>query len=103
MRTRPAIFRPGLAALVARLGACTLVPLAFEYTFWDERLPEILISCGQPIEVTDGHLHSTEEWSERLAAALAATQDELAALAKLRDPAHFDNHPFRAGGHEWRL
>ena len=44
MRTRPAIFRPGLAALVARLGACTLVPLAFEYTFWDERLPEILIS-----------------------------------------------------------
>ncbi len=54
MRTRPAVFRPGLAALVARLGACTLVPLAFEYTFWDERLPEILISCGQPIEVTDG-------------------------------------------------
>ncbi len=37
MRSRPAIFRPGLAALVARLGACTLVPLAIEYTFWDER------------------------------------------------------------------
>ena len=89
MRTRPAIFRPGLAALVARIGACTLVPLAFEYTFWDERLPEILLSCGQAIEVTDGRLHSTEEWSERLASALAATQDELAALAKLRDPAHF--------------
>ena len=90
MRTRPAIFRPGLAALVARLGACTLVPLAFEYTFWDERLPEILVSCGQPIEVTDGRLHSVAEWSERLGAALAATQDELAALAKLRDPARFE-------------
>jgi hypothetical protein len=89
MRTRPAIFRPGLAALVARLGTCTLVPLAFEYTFWDERLPEILLSCGQVIQVADGRVHSTEEWSERLASALEATQDELAALAKLRDPAHF--------------
>jgi 1-acyl-sn-glycerol-3-phosphate acyltransferase len=89
MRTRPAVFRPGMAAMVARLGACTLVPLAFEYTFWDERLPEILISCGDAIEVSDGHLHSTAEWSEKLALALAATQDELAALAKLRDPARF--------------
>ena len=89
MRTRPAIFRPGLATLVARLGACTLVPLAFEYTFWDERLPEILISCGQAIEVTDGRLHCAADWNDPLAAALAATQDELAAMAKLRDPAHF--------------
>lgn len=89
-RIRPAIFRPGLAALVARLGACTLVPLASEYIFWDERLPEVLICCGQPIEVTNGRLHSTAEWSERLAGALAATQDELAALAKLRDPARFE-------------
>jgi 1-acyl-sn-glycerol-3-phosphate acyltransferase len=90
MRTRPAVFRPGLAALVARLGACTLVPLALEYTFWDERLPEILVSCGQPVEVTDGELHSVAEWNDRLAAALDATQDELAALAKLRDPARFE-------------
>jgi 1-acyl-sn-glycerol-3-phosphate acyltransferase len=90
MRTRPAIFRPGLAALAARAGACTFVPLAFEYTFWDERLPEILINCGQPIEVTEGHLHSNAEWSDHLGAALATTQDELAALAKLRDPARFE-------------
>ena len=90
MRTRPANFRPGLAALAARSGACTFLPLAFEYTFWDERLPEILINCGQPIEVNDGHLYSNEEWSERFSAALATTQDELATLAKLRDPARFE-------------
>jgi 1-acyl-sn-glycerol-3-phosphate acyltransferase len=89
MRTRPAVFRPGLAALVARTGACTLVPLALEYTFWDERLPEILISCGEAIKIPDGQLHTAEEWSELLAAGLAATQDELAALSKLRDPALF--------------
>jgi len=88
MRTRPVVFRPGLAALVARLGACTLVPMAAEYTFWDERLPEILICCGQPIKVNQQL--SAEEWNERLCAALAATQDELAAFAKLRDPANFE-------------
>ena len=90
MRTRPAIFRPGLGTLVSRLGACTLVPLAFEYTFWNERLPEILISCGQPIEVIDGRQHSAAEWTDQASAGLAAAQDELAALAKLRDPARFE-------------
>jgi 1-acyl-sn-glycerol-3-phosphate acyltransferase len=89
MRTRPAVFRPGLAALVARTGACTLVPLAMEYTFWDERLPEILISCGEAIKIADGRLRNTAEWSEQLAAGLADAQDELAALSKLRDPALF--------------
>jgi 1-acyl-sn-glycerol-3-phosphate acyltransferase len=89
MRTRPAVFRPGLAALVARTGACTLVPLAIEYTFWDERLPEILISCGEPIHIADGQAQTAPEWSARLAAALSATQDELALLSKLRDPALF--------------
>lgn len=90
MRTRPPVFRPGLAALVARFGVCTLVPLAIEYTHWDERLPEILVSCGQPVEVTGGKQYSVAEWNDRLAAALATTQDELAALARLRDPARFE-------------
>jgi 1-acyl-sn-glycerol-3-phosphate acyltransferase len=89
MRSRPAIFRPGLAALVARLGACTLLPLAIEYTFWDEPLPEILASCGQAIKVADGRLHSATEWNDRLTVAMATTQDELAALAAVRDPALF--------------
>ncbi len=33
-RERPLLFKPGLAALAARLSECTLVPLAIEYTFW---------------------------------------------------------------------
>jgi 1-acyl-sn-glycerol-3-phosphate acyltransferase len=90
MRTRPVVFRPGLAALVARLGGCTLMPMAAEYTFWDERLPEILICCGKPIKVNNGRRQSAVEWNEELCAAMAATQDELAALARLRDPANFE-------------
>jgi hypothetical protein len=64
--------------------------MAVEYTFWDERLPEILICCGQPIKVNNGRRQSTKEWDGQLCAALAATQDELAAFAKLRDPANFE-------------
>lgn len=90
VRTRPAIFRPGMAALVSRLGACTVVPVVMECTFWNERLPEMLLCCGQPIEVSDGTMHSKTEWNERLEKALAETQDELAALAKLRDPERFE-------------
>jgi hypothetical protein len=67
-----------------------LLPLAFEYTFWDERLPEILVSCGQPIAVADHPEYCPEEWNEHLCAALVAAQDELADLAKLRDPARFE-------------
>ena len=86
MRARPKVFQPGLAAVVARLGNCTLLPMAFEYTFWDERLPELLINCGEPIRVADGHMRTTAEWNEELCGALARTQDELAALAALRNP-----------------
>ena len=64
--------------------------VGLRYTFWDERLPEILISCGQPIEVIDGRRHSAAEWSDRASAALASVQDELADLAKLRDPDRFE-------------
>jgi 1-acyl-sn-glycerol-3-phosphate acyltransferase len=89
MRTRPAVFRPGLAALVARLGTCTVLPLAFEYTFWNEKLPEVLISWGTPIHIKEGATQSAEQWGEHLTSALEATQDELAALAMQRDPALF--------------
>jgi 1-acyl-sn-glycerol-3-phosphate acyltransferase len=90
VRTRPPVFRPGMATLVGRLGGCTLLPLAMECTFWDERLPEMLLCCGQPIAVSDGRMHDAAEWNHRLAAALSATQDELATIAKLRDPERFE-------------
>ena len=90
VRTRPIRFRPGLAALLSRLDSCTIVPLAIEYTFWDERLPEILACCGEPIAITEGQRRTSAEWSGALTAAMTATQDELAALAVLRDPSGFD-------------
>jgi 1-acyl-sn-glycerol-3-phosphate acyltransferase len=88
VRSRPINFRPGLGALIARLPQACAVPLAIEYTFWEERLPEILVNVGEPM-----HFHanfSTEEITSSLTAALARTQDELAILAATRDASRFE-------------
>ncbi len=87
-RTRPLDFRPGMAALAARAakaqGGCWVLPLAIEYTFWDERTPECLLSFGEPVRVTSGT--SAGELAGVFEEALATTLDELRATAMARDP-----------------
>jgi hypothetical protein len=83
-RERPLEFKPGLAALAARVpGGCTVLPLAIEYTFWDERMPETLLCFGEAVRVEgavgDGVLEE----------ALLAAMEELKGLAVARDPAGF--------------
>ena len=51
-REFPLAFKPGLAALALRMPEIPLLPLAVEYTFWDERLPETLMHVGQPVHIT---------------------------------------------------
>ena len=87
-RERPLDFKPGLAALAARVpGGCTVVPLAIEYPFWDERLPECLLLLGEPVQVdtqpaaeVEVHLHD----------ALLGAMQELQDLAIRRDPSAFE-------------
>jgi 1-acyl-sn-glycerol-3-phosphate acyltransferase len=88
-RRRPIEWKPGTAALTRHLGECTVVPLAIEYTFWDERLPEILCSVGEPLLLTSDDRESTTERSSRLAAAMTAAQEELASRALKRDGSLF--------------
>lgn len=86
-RERPLAFKPGLAALSARVeGGCTVLPLAIEYVFWDERLPETLLHFGEPITVNG---QTSEELEQQLDAALVKTMDQLKALAITRDPRAF--------------
>ncbi len=89
VRTRPVAWKAGLAALLHRAGECTVVPLALEYTFWDERRPEALALVGEPLTIADGSARTAEAWHAELLRSMAAAQDELAALAMLRDPARF--------------
>lgn len=92
-RRQPPVFKDGIAAVVSRLPEVTILPLAIEYVFWDERLPEILVNCGVPIR---SGRRSAAEWSEVLTATLSETQQELARLAVSRDPSCFK--PMLKGG-----
>ena len=86
-RVRPVEFKPGLAALAARVkGGCTVLPLAIEYCFWDERLPETLLHFGEAVRVRG---ESAAEVEGQLRVALEAAMDELAGKAMARDAAGF--------------
>jgi 1-acyl-sn-glycerol-3-phosphate acyltransferase len=86
-RERPLAFKPGLAALAAKAkGGCTVLPLAIEYVFWNERLPETLLRFGSPIRV-DGQ--SVDGLQQELEAALLATMEDLKREAMGRDAAAF--------------
>lgn len=86
-RRRPVRLRPGLAHLARRVEGAVLIPLAIEYTFWNERKPEALVRFGTPIETGGGP--SVAEWTARLEGELAANMDALAAESTTRDPALF--------------
>jgi hypothetical protein len=91
-RARPLEFKPGLSALASRVaastGGCTVVPLAIEYPFWDERLPECLLHFGEPVKVDSGQ--DAEMLEQQLVESLEAAMDALCALAIERDARNFE-------------
>ena len=90
-RVRPLTFKPGLAGLAARAaaenGSCTVLPLAIEYTFWDERTPECLLQFGAPVLVRNGD--TTASLEGRFETALLLAMEELKHVALMRDEQQF--------------
>ncbi len=93
-RSRPLALRPGLAHIARRVPGATILPLAMEYTFWNESRPEALVRFGEPL-LTDRQ-GSVAEWTARLESSLAGTMDALAAESATRNPALF--RPLVRGG-----
>jgi len=89
-RERPVKLRPGVGHLVRRLECGTILPLALEYPFWEERYPEALLRFGEPISIGRGSACSVAEWMERIEAGLTAAQDALAVDAQQRRVEAFD-------------
>jgi 1-acyl-sn-glycerol-3-phosphate acyltransferase len=87
-RSRPPAIRPGVSHAAAG-GSGMIVPVAVEYPFWTERLPEVLVAFGEPMRIADAAHRDAKEWTLVLEAALVATQDKLAAAAIRRDPRAF--------------
>lgn len=101
-RERPLDFKPGLGHLAARVARGDLegavnrvdfIPLAIEYTYWQERQPEILLRFGAPRTVLAerGTGMDPETWTAHLEAALEQTMDALAVEAQRREPDRFLN------------
>jgi 1-acyl-sn-glycerol-3-phosphate acyltransferase len=90
----PLSFKPGLGALAARNPGLIFVPLAIEYTFWDERLPETLLRFDDPVRIAADT--TTEAATRQLEAALATTMADLQRAAIARDPHAFA--PLLTGG-----
>ncbi len=85
---QPAPFMNGLSHLIDSQFRGTAMPTAIEYTFWNERCPELLVRFGSPIVCADLPVERDARTLE-LEKALATTQASLAELAVARDPAGF--------------
>jgi 1-acyl-sn-glycerol-3-phosphate acyltransferase len=81
-------FKPGLGALAARVPNVTLLPMAIEYTFWNERLPETLMRFGEPLQIPEGTEAAAA--TMMLESALAATMAGLKAAVLARNPQSFE-------------
>ncbi|HEX8280764.1 MAG TPA: lysophospholipid acyltransferase family protein [Chthoniobacterales bacterium] len=86
-RARPVSLERGLAHLAGRAAAAVFLPLAIEYTFWEERTPEVLLAFGTPL-FTQQHGNScgADDWAGALERTLEDAQNALAAAAQRRQP-----------------
>jgi len=90
VRERPVSFKTGIGHLPNQLPRLCFMPVAIEYVFWEERLPEVLVRFGEPYETCpdQGRLDPAV-WTEFFAGRLADAQDALAAEARQRDREKF--------------
>lgn len=90
VRERPMRFKEGLGLLLHRSSNVSVLPLALEYPFWNDRLPELLVRFGSLIPVDHGSVDSPTDWTRKIESALEAVQDRLAEKALGRDASGFE-------------
>jgi len=92
-RERPVRFEGGLGHLGARVGRAVFLPMATEYVFWEERLPEILIRFGEPVSAgrEETGAFSAGCWTRLLEQKLEQTQNELSIESQARDSEAFQS------------
>jgi 1-acyl-sn-glycerol-3-phosphate acyltransferase len=90
VRKRPVRLRSGIGHLVHALNRVALVPLALEYTFWEERTPEALACWGKPMLIESGMQSRSAEWTQAAAESIERSLDRLATLSTQRDRQAFE-------------
>ena len=66
------------------------IPVAVEYTFWEERQPELLMWFGRPLSDRAMQGEAKSKWDRELSERLRAAQRELASAVVARDVSQFD-------------
>jgi 1-acyl-sn-glycerol-3-phosphate acyltransferase len=87
VRDTSATLMPGLPHLCTKLHSGTVIPMALEYVFWEERLPICLVMFGEPLDPAACRNWSKQQWNESLTNRLRQTQRRLADAAIARDAA----------------
>jgi 1-acyl-sn-glycerol-3-phosphate acyltransferase len=92
VRERPVHFEAGLGHLAARAERAVFVAMAMELVFWEERLPEILVRFGEPVEIgtQPAETFGAKYWTAVFEKKLEAAQDALAVETQRRDPGDFE-------------
>lgn len=88
-RVRPVRLRSGIGHLAVRVRQAVLLPVALEYPFWEERMPEALARFGEEISAGEAGLKAPD-WTAVLETRLQTAMDSLAADSLARDPGRFD-------------
>jgi hypothetical protein len=89
VRERPLALAPGLAHLADLRGDCLFVPLALDYTYWNEKRGEVLLRFGAALTAGELAAQPKQRRRAQLEAALSETMDALASEAMTRDPKAF--------------
>lgn len=95
VRERPIKLQSGVGHLARKSTNFLMLPVALEYTFWNERYPEAFAAIGEPILVENGRAHVSDDWTAIFSAALQRTQERLSQIVVRRDPDLFQ--PLLAG------
>jgi 1-acyl-sn-glycerol-3-phosphate acyltransferase len=90
-RERPVRFQPGIGHLATRVRRSVFIPMAVEYVFWEEPLPEILVRFGEAVRInwTEASSQDSKHYTALFETKMSAAQDALAAEAQRRDPSDF--------------
>jgi 1-acyl-sn-glycerol-3-phosphate acyltransferase len=99
--TRPVVLKPGIGHLARDVRPVVLIPMAVEYVFWEDRLPEALIRLGPEIVPANLGDRNAAQWTDLLTEQLEHEQNMLRAKAAARVPDGFHallSHSAHVGG-----
>ncbi len=87
---RPIEIEPGCGHLVRHVERFGMLPVALEYSFWNERFPEAFACFGEPVVACGGD-RTASEWNALFARSMQETVNALSRRVQSRDSSAFES------------